>query len=84
MSFLDHYISAPSRRQSTKPVATKFSTVHLRVHSDIYELLKHEADENGISSPATLEFILAARYKERLQTQDRVRQELGDPDSQAE
>lgn len=77
MSLIDRYISPASRRQSLKVSAQKFSTVHLRIHTDIYELLKQEATDNGISIPAALEFILATHFKPKIERLDMVKADLG-------
>jgi len=83
MTDFDKYISRATRVRSPKPLATDsaFATVHMRIHKDIYQLLRNEAHENGISIPAALEYILATRYKERLSNQDKVRTELGESES---
>ena len=76
MTFLDRYVSPASKRNQSRKVSV-FSTIHLRIHSDIYELLKQEATDNGLSVPATLEMVLALRYKERIEAQERVQRDLG-------
>lgn len=86
MTFFDQYLSPASRRPARKQPA-KFSTVHLRIHSDVHAFLKEEAADLGLSIPATLERMLATRYKDRLHKQEQVLKDLGvseDPDSQDE
>lgn len=75
----EQFISPASRRnKGSSP--TPFSTVHMRIHSDVHALLKQEAISNNQSIPATLEMILYERYANRLHIKDAVRSELGDFD----
>lgn len=75
----EQFIS-PASRRNRSDTPTPFSTVHMRLHSDIHALLKQEAISNNRSIPATLEMILYERYANRLHVKDKVRSELGDFD----
>lgn len=65
------YISPATKKAlGVKPKLTKFGTVHFRLHEEILERLKHEAQRRDISIPAMMELILVERYESILKELD--------------